>query len=126
MGKKCQKIRRGLVSKFSERATKLGIASNQAPPATINDLKILTRMLYAKGDEKKVLNFKRCWCFNGKCLGVQLIAVGFKRDKFLLCQVVIFSSLFQDYRRQYLKESLFTLQKIIGNFASYWHLLLAL
>jgi hypothetical protein len=52
--KKCQKIRRGLVSKFSERATKLGIASNQAPPATINDLIFLTRMLYAKGDAESI------------------------------------------------------------------------
>ena len=51
---RCKKIRSKLKKVFLERDTMLSISTQQAPAATVNDLKILAKILHTKGDIESV------------------------------------------------------------------------
>jgi len=47
---KCSRIRSQMKKLFTERDVRLKINSQQAPPATVRDIKILSSLLYDRGD----------------------------------------------------------------------------
>ena len=51
---KCTKIRSQMKKLFTERDVRLSITAHQAPPATVHDIKILSSLLYTRGDIQSI------------------------------------------------------------------------
>lgn len=66
--RRCRSTRNQLKKIFSERAQQLHIVQTQAPPATVNDMKILVSMLFKKGDVDS-LQFASLLSFQWHMLG---------------------------------------------------------